>query len=244
MTTTTSTSRRSSSDGSGPELTVRRQRGAVHVRCSTVVDGDFHPTRVSPGELEVRRRHLVDLPWTMLAQHHGVTVVEVDVPGAGDGAAGDVAVTSVHGAVLGCWVADCAPVVIVGDSGRIAAAHAGWRGLAGGVLDVAANAVGEPLATVVLGPTIGPCCYEFGAADLRRVAAGLGVSPATVTSATTSGAVALDIPAAISGFAERHGARLEVLGGCTGCTYPGYSHRVRGETSRHVVAVWLAAEAA
>ncbi|MFP5488551.1 MAG: laccase domain-containing protein, partial [Acidimicrobiia bacterium] len=134
----------------------------VHVRCSTRSHGDFHRIDVPGDELEARRRSLVDLPWSMLDEHHGVTAREVTAPGEHDGASGDVLSTGTDAAVLGCWVGDCAPVVLVGSGRRIAIAHAGWRGLAAGVLDVAATAVAEPVGHVLVGPAIGPCCYEFG----------------------------------------------------------------------------------
>lgn len=238
MTTTTSTSRHSSSDADTGLSVVRPDGSVVRVRCSTRHDGDFHRERVPFDELERRRRLLVDRPWTMLDEHHGVTVRDVTFPGEFDGATGDVLVTGVPGAVLGCWVADCAPVVLVGSDERVAVAHAGWRGLAAGVLDVAVEALGEPLDRVVLGPVIGPCCYEFGADDLERVAVGVGLGPDEVRGRTGDGRPALDVPGAVSAFARRWGAPVSVIGGCTGCGYPGYSHRVRRDLERHVVAVW------
>jgi hypothetical protein len=174
----------------------------------------------------------------MLDEHHGLVARDVTRPGEHDGARGDVLATSVADAVLGCWVADCAPVVLVGDDRRIAVAHAGWRGLARGVLDVAATALAEPVAHVLLGPVIGPCCYEFGPADLCAVADGIGVPPARVTVRRPGGTVALDVPAAVTAFAERLGAGWTRLGGCTGCTHPGFSHRARRDPQRQVVAVW------
>lgn len=210
----------------------------VHVRCSTRGDGDFHRIDVPAAELEARRRSFVDLPWTMLDERHGVTAREVTRPGEHDGHAGDILVTELTGAVLGCWAADCAPVVLVGVGRRVAAAHAGWRGLAAGVLDAAVDALDEPVERIVLGPAIGPCCYEFGTDQLRSVAAGVGADVERLTGRTRAGSVALDIGAAIDAFAGRVGAPLRRLGGCTGCTFPGFSHRVRCDPRRHVVAVW------
>lgn len=235
MTTTTSTSRRSSS--SAPSLTVADHRRVVHVRCSTRAHGDFHRVDVPYGELEARRRSFVDLPWSMLDEHHGVTARRVTRPGEHDGASGDVLVTDLSGVVLGCWVADCAPVVLVGAR-TIGVAHAGWRGLAAGVLDVAVAALGEPVDQIVLGPTIGPCCYEFGAADLASVARGVASEPERLEGRTRRGSLALDVPAAVTAFAARVGAPTTQIGGCTGCEFAGFSHRVRQDRERHVVAVW------
>ena len=236
MTTTTSTSRRSSADLTTASF--RRPGRVVHVRCSTRADGAFHRTDVPLAELEPRRRAFVDLPWTMLDEHHGVQSREVSRPGEHDGATGDVLVTARHGVVLGCWAGDCAPVVLIGRHGRLAVAHAGWRGLARGVLDAAARTLAEPVVDVVLGPAIGACCYEFGAAELEQVARGTGLPPHRLASRTRTGAAALDVAAAVRGFAARAGARYAQLGGCTGCTYPGFSHRVRRDAGRHVVAAW------
>jgi len=60
--------------------------------------------------------------------------------------------------------ADCVPIAIVATSGRpaLAVVHAGWRGLAGGVVGAAVAALGAPEAAAMIGPAIGPCCYEVG----------------------------------------------------------------------------------
>ncbi len=229
--------------------------GRVLLRCSERGDGDFHLDRVPPDELEARRRSLVDLPWTMLDERHGVGVVHVDRPGAGDRQIGDVAWTDRFDAVLGVWVGDCAPVVLVAPSGRVAAVHAGWRGLAAGVLDVglravtgavtgaASGAVSEMAAGTVawLGPRIGPCCYEFGAADLDAVAAGTGLAAASVVGTTRWGSPALDVPACVIGALGRHGVPVLDSGWCTGCDPRFHSHRVDADPGRHVVAAWKVA---
>ena len=210
----------------------------VGIRWSSRADGDFHRTEVPLTELERRRRTFVDLPWTMLDEHHGTTVVRIDRPGAYDGSPGDIAVTSCTGAVLGCWVGDCAPVILVGRGREVAAVHAGWRGLAGGVLDVAFDAMSEPVISAFLGPAIGPCCYEFGTDDLRAVAAGSCTDVASIAGHTSWGTRALDVPATVAAVCARRGVALDRLRACTGCSFDGFSHRVRAERQRHVVAVW------
>lgn len=237
MTTTTSTSRRSSSSD-GSTIRLAAGRGEFVVRCSTVADGDFHLTAVPSDELERRRRAFVDLPWTMLDQVHGTDVVRVDTPGGHDRTVADAAVTALANAVIGTWVGDCAPVVFVGADSELAAAHAGWRGLARGVLSSTLDAMREPVREMVLGPTIGPCCYEFGADDLRTVASGVGATVDAIAGRTGDAALALDVPAAVRAFADGLGVPLTVMGGCTGCSYPGFSHRARRDPQRHVVAAW------
>lgn len=249
MTTTTSTSPRSSSErasrrsspGARDLLTPPRPAatlGAVRIVCSRRSDGDFHRELVPAADLEPRRRGLVDLPWTMLDEHHGTTVVRVTVPGEHDGAPGDVAFTDRADAVLGCWAGDCAPVVLVGTGHELAVVHAGWRGLAAGVIDAAVAAFSEPVAGAVLGPAIGACCYEFGAAELAAVAAGVHAEVGSVAGVTSAGRPALDVAAAVAAACHHHDVPLTELAGCTGCAFDGFSHRVRGERGRHVVAAW------
>lgn len=90
-----------------------------------------------------------------------------------DGVTGDACVTAERGVACTIMVADCMPLLFVHESGgAVAAAHAGWRGLAGGVIESAlsalANEVGQPLermaaqTSVWLGPCIGPRAFEVG----------------------------------------------------------------------------------
>lgn len=73
--------------------------------------------------------------------------------------------TDIPALVLGVLTADCLPVLFCSDDGsEIAAAHAGWRGLLGGVLEAAVAAFRSPPGKVRawLGPAIGPCHFEVG----------------------------------------------------------------------------------
>ena len=180
----------------------------------------------------------------MLDEHHGTSVARVGLPGAADGTAGDVAITDCSDAVLGVWVGDCAPIALLGAT-EFAVVHAGWRGLAGGVLAAAASAFGQPIVSAVLGPVIGPCCYEFGTDDLAQVAAAVDTTAEAISATTMEGELALDVPAAVAAGLRSIGlgdAAVVTLGGCTGCTYPGFSHRVRRDPERHVMAVWRPSE--
>ena len=60
--------------------------------------------------------------------------------------------------------ADCVPIAIAAANGRpaLAVAHAGWRGLAEGVVAATAAALGGGEKAAVVGPAVGPCCYEVG----------------------------------------------------------------------------------
>lgn len=77
----------------------------------------------------------------------------------------DAAVTATRGAVLAILTADCLPVLLCAEDGsEVAAAHAGWRGLAGGVLEASIAAVRTPPDKLIawLGPAAGPQQYEVG----------------------------------------------------------------------------------
>ena len=78
---------------------------------------------------------------------------------------GDAAVTRVAGRVCVIQVADCMPVLLAArDGSAVGAAHAGWRGLAGGVLEQTVRAMGVPPAQLLawLGPTISQPHFEVG----------------------------------------------------------------------------------
>jgi YfiH family protein len=126
--------------------------------------------------------------------------------------------------------ADCLPVALHGPAG-LAMVHAGWRGLAGGILGAAAEAV--EAETAAIGPGIGPCCYEVGD-EVLEAFGDLG-----------EGAVAgrmLDLPeVARRRLAEAGVARVESAGLCTSCERElFFSHRRdHGRTGRQAGLAWL-----
>jgi polyphenol oxidase len=102
-----------------------------------------------------------------LEQVHGFEVVEHPGPGANAGSPlrADAAVAFEPGRVCAVMTADCLPVVFADRAGtRIGVAHAGWRGLVGGVLEATVSALQtEPGQLVAwLGPAIGPAAFEVG----------------------------------------------------------------------------------
>jgi purine-nucleoside/S-methyl-5'-thioadenosine phosphorylase / adenosine deaminase len=81
------------------------------------------------------------------------------------GEPGDGVWSDTPGEALLVFTADCLPVALArGDGGQpaIAALHVGWRGLLGGIVESAAAALGPGPFAAVIGPGIGPCCYEVG----------------------------------------------------------------------------------
>jgi YfiH family protein len=123
-----------------------------------------------PGAVTANRVALIDaleLPeaprW--MRQVHGIDVHDVDAVLADVEPAADAAMTRNAGRVLAILTADCLPVFLCTDDGiAIAIAHAGWRGLAGGVVEatVAQLAVAPASLLAWLGPAIGARSYEVG----------------------------------------------------------------------------------
>jgi purine-nucleoside/S-methyl-5'-thioadenosine phosphorylase / adenosine deaminase len=119
--------------------------------------------RVARNRLIVRS-HLPSMPrW--LAQVHGTDVADLDRLGDDDVANADAAVVGVPGRVAAVLTADCMPLLLCDASGRrVGVAHAGWRGMAAGVIENAALALGCAPGKVIawMGPTIGPNAFEVG----------------------------------------------------------------------------------
>jgi hypothetical protein len=97
-----------------------------------------------------------------LQQCHGTTVVEIPATGTSQA---DASVARQPGQVCAVLTADCLPVLMCDRQGeRVAAAHAGWRGLAAGILQATlATMQADPAGILVwLGPAIGPRAFEVG----------------------------------------------------------------------------------
>ncbi len=99
-------------------------------------------------------------------QVHGAEVVRSTAQHAGDQREADAIATRVTDRSVGVLTADCVPILVAAHDGRgVAAIHAGWRGLAAGVVEAGVAALRElcePEARLVaaIGPRIGVCCYE------------------------------------------------------------------------------------
>lgn len=132
------------------------------------------PAAVERNRERLRASLPADPVW--LQQVHGTEVV--DAATAPPLARADAAVARTRHVVCAVLTADCVPVLLAGGDGdAVAIAHAGWRGLASGVIEAAVARMGVPAASVIawLGPAIGPRAYEVGpevrAAFVRRDAA-------------------------------------------------------------------------
>lgn len=104
-----------------------------------------------------------------LKQVHGNEVIRAEAAGCHPQA--DACVTERKNAVCVVMTADCLPVLFCDDAASVVgAAHAGWRGLADGVLEAAVNAMQRPASSLMawLGPAIGPSAFEVGA-EVREI---------------------------------------------------------------------------
>ena len=100
-----------------------------------------------------------------LSQVHGTAVCDLDAIGDLDAATADAAVTGRPGTVGVVLTADCMPLFVADRGGmRVGVAHAGWRGMAAGVIENAVSSLGvDPREMIAwMGPTIGPTAFEVG----------------------------------------------------------------------------------
>ena len=189
-----------------------------------------------------RLREALALPTepVWLQQVHGRAVVMADT--AATGAAGDAAVSRAAGHVCAVMTADCLPLLLCDRAGTaVAAAHAGWRGLADGVIEATVAALGVPANSLIawLGPAIGPQAFEVGD-DVR---AAFIAHDAIATAAFQPHGdrwhanlyrLAHQRLAAL-GVAEIHGGDL--------CTYTDstrfFSYRRDGATGRMATLIWM-----
>jgi polyphenol oxidase len=185
-----------------------------------------------------------------LQQVHGCAVAELDVLEPASNAAlepesprADAAVTSLAGRVCVIQVADCMPVLFAArDGSAVGAAHAGWRGLAGGVLEETVRKLGIPPTRLIawLGPAIGRDHFEVGD-DVRTAFVSRDAQAASAFVANARGRWQCDLYA----LARRRLAALGVgaVSGGGWCTYAEatrfFSFRRDGQCGRMSALIWL-----
>lgn len=189
-----------------------------------------------------------------LRQVHGTTVVRHEHDArAGERATspdsptaapeGDAAVAFGPGRVLAIMTADCLPVAFTTRAGdRVGAAHAGWRGLAAGVLERTVDALGAERGDVVawLGPAIGPDAFEVGP-EVRDAFLADDPAAAAAFTANARGRWQADLYALARLRLARVGVRSVHGGGA--CTYDDvgrwFSFRRDRDAGRMATLVWL-----
>lgn len=166
--------------------------------------------------------------WATVTQVHGGKAVRVERPGTAGEA--DGMVTTRPLLPLAVFTADCLGVVLAGPA-SVGVAHAGWRGLAAGILEATVDLMEQvdgPPRTATLGPSIGPCCFEVG----DEVA---GLFPDHL--ATTSwGTTSVDLGAAAVRVLQ--GIELSRDPRCTACG-GGFSHRSNATQARLATLGWV-----
>ncbi len=206
-----------------------------------------HDDAAAVAENRARLTACLPQPPRWLAQVHGVRVVDADrmsgtsneIPQA------DASVARKPGTVCAILIADCLPILFTDRAGScVAAAHAGWRGLASGVI---ANTVARmPAAPADLlawiGPGIGPATFEVGADVLHAFCE---AAPEHRTAFTTlrPGKWLCDLPA-LARAALRRAGLTQIYGG-TDCTVADpqrfYSYRRDTITGRMAALIWRTA---
>jgi len=172
-------------------------------------------------------------------QVHGTRIHHGDDPDAleRDKPQADGVLSTRPGVAPMVTVADCVPIALAGTGG-VAMLHAGWRGLAGGIVAAGVRALRAAGVEGELGAAIGPgaggCCYEVG----EDVHAAFGVHREHATSGRN-----LDLKAIARAELQAAGVReIHDVGICTICADPSlfYSHRRdRGITGRQAGVAWL-----
>lgn len=176
-----------------------------------------------------------------LHQVHGIEVV--DAAAASGIPTADAAYTSVRHVVCAIQTADCLPVLLAArDGGTVGVAHAGWRGLAAGIVEATVKSMRAHTRELVayLGPAIGPQAFEVGEEVLDAFAAQeAGAAQAFVK--TGEGKYHADLYALARQRLRRAGVD-DVYGGGF-CTYSErdrfYSYRRERETGRMASLIWI-----
>ncbi|HBA09481.1 MAG TPA: peptidoglycan editing factor PgeF [Methylotenera mobilis] len=196
-----------------------------------------------PQAVRKNRQRLVSLlgckpAW--LQQVHGIAVVEASPALVLEA---DASWTNKPGIACTVMTADCLPVLFCDRAGtRVAAAHAGWRGLAAGVLEATLDQLGVPADQVLvwLGPAIGPQAFEVGAEVRDAFVAQHAQATAAFRPSVNSGKFMADIYqlARIRLAARGVGA---VYGGdfCTFNDPRFFSYRRSAQTGRFASLIWL-----
>jgi len=177
-----------------------------------------------------------------LEQLHGIGVWEANAQVAGPPRA-DAVIARAPGRVAVIQVADCLPVLLATrDAAAVAAAHAGWRGLAAGVLEATVGKLGaEPAALLAwLGPAIGRAHFEVGA-EVRDAFLRHDAAAAAAFSANARGRWQCDLVTLARQRLRALGVQA-VFGG-EWCTYEDrarfFSYRRDGRCGRMAALIWL-----
>lgn len=199
---------------------------------------DDSPDSVAANRLRLTSELHIQAAW--LKQVHGVAVAEADPTKVVEA---DASWTATPGIACTIMTADCLPALFCNRAGtRVAAAHAGWRGLAAGVLEAAADSLDAPPEDIMvwLGPAIGQPSFEVGA-EVRE--AFISTHPQTEDAFIPSknpGRFMADIYALARLRLADRGITAVYGGGFDTFTDPRfYSYRQSARTGRFASLIWI-----
>jgi len=199
---------------------------------------DDRPEAVAENRRRLTEHLSIQPVW--LQQVHGITVVHAD-PGLV--ATADASWTATPAIACAAMTADCLPALFCDRAGtRVAAAHAGWRGLAAGVLEATLDSLDVPADEVLvcLGPAIGPKAFEVGP-EVREVFINqLPEAAEAFVPSNNAGKFMADIYLlARLRLAERGVTAVYGGGFCTVTDPRFFSYRRASRTGRFASLIWL-----
>lgn len=150
-----------------------------------------------------------------LRQVHGIRAVRAEDCTGGQVVEADAIVSRTPGLAIGIVTADCVPILAASAGGdRVAAIHAGWRGLAAGVIEAGIEALGVERSrlSAAVGPAARGCCYEVDEPVARALRVRYAASLPGVLVAGRPGRYQLDLPALAGRILGGLGVAPERLG--------------------------------
>jgi YfiH family protein len=198
------------------------------------------PRRVAENRARLCRDSGLPEAPTWLHQVHGTRVLAM--PTMETERHADACVGSSPGVVCAVLMADCLPVLFCAHNGsEIAAAHAGWRGLAAGVLESTVRGMATPPAALSawLGPCIGPTAFEVGA-EVREAFMSQAADDAKAFAPAAEGRWLADLPQLARRRLQRIGVGdIQISGDCTYSDPERYfSYRRDGQCGRMAALIW------
>ena len=229
-----------------------RVRAFVTTRAGGVSGGEFasmnlggssgdDPAYVARNRLIVREQLPAAARW--MKQVHGTDVADLDALAESQVPVADAAVASKPGRVGVVLTADCMPLFLADESAeRIAVAHAGWRGMAAGVIERTLEAMGSNPSRVMawMGPTIGPAAFEVGP-EVREAFMAADMDAGAAFRSHKPGKYMADLYALARRRLDRAGVRRVHGGGF--CTYTEaqrfFSYRRAQNSGRMGAFIWI-----